>query len=287
MKHIYFIFSLLFLAPISLFAQPIEFAPEGSVWEYQRVAYAWGPPVVDYVEVRYADNIWVDSILCKRLIAPEGDYYVYQEGNRVFHRRDTASQFALLWDFGVLPGDSFVTQSNHYFYEQEIKMVCTGRDTVIENNVALPRIHLTMYCGGTWVQPITINPRYGPMYANYCPSYLFNTYNYCLVDFAYNLTLLQYSYNTFPGVLNCGTSTNGIGTVPAISVSPNPTSGIIQLINLPEEADVYCYDIFGRLVGIPPRSGNTIDLSVYPVGVYVLDIQLDRWVTRKLKVTKI
>jgi len=282
----YLLFSLLCFALTNAFAQSIEFAPEGSVWEYQRRAYGWGPPVADFVEVRYADNIWVDSILCKRFTAPEGDYYVYQDGDRVFHRRDTASQFGLLWDFGVLPGDSFIVHSYDYLIKKEIKMVCTGRDTVVENNVALPRIHLTMYCGGVWAQPITVNPRYGPMYATYCPDYLFNSYNYCLIDFEYNFRLLQYSDNTFPGVVNCSTSTDDTGTVPAISASPNPTTGQIQLEHLPGDATVHCYNALGHRMEIPYSNG-LLDVSACPNGIYVVEVQFGEGIYRRIKIAKI
>lgn len=286
MKHIYLIFSLLFLGHISSFTQSIEFAPAGSVWKYQRLEGGWGPPVVDSVEVRYTDNIWVDSILCKRLTAPEGDYYIYQEGNRVYHRRDTASQFGLLWDFGVMPGDSFFVHSNNYFFEKEIKMVCTGRDTFVENNVTLPRINLTMYCGGSWLQAITVNPRYGPMYDTYCPDYLFNTYNYCLVDFFYGFTLLNYSDSTFANVINCPVSTTDLGAPPNISAAPNPTTGWIQLLSLPNDATIHCYDAFGRLVTVPSDSSNFVDLSGCPNGVYILDLRVEGRSFERIKVVK-
>jgi hypothetical protein len=288
MKHIYFIFSILCLGQISSFAQTIEFAPEGSVWKYQRQEGGWGPPVIDYVEVRYTDNILVDSILCKRLVAPEGDYYIYQDGDRVYHRRDTASQFKLLWDFGVMPGDSFLIYSNSaYAPEREIKFVCTGRDTILENNMPLPRINLTMYCGGTWVQPITVNPRYGPMYDGHCPDYMFNSYNYCIIDVGYGFTLLNYSDNTFATVINCSVSTTDLGAPPNISTAPNPTTGWVQLLGLPNDATIHCYDTFGRLVTVPSDSSNFVDLSSCPKGVYILDLRVSGQSFQRVKVIKI
>ena len=289
MKPTFLLFSTLFLTQTASNAQPIEFAPAGSVWEYQRLAYSWGPPVGDIVEVRYVDDIFVDTILCKRLSAPEGDYYIYQEGDRVYHRRDTATQFRLLWDFGVMPGDSFMIHSNGYYIGDEIniKMVCTGRDSFVENNETLPRIHLDMYCGGSWVQPITVNPRYGPMYDSYCPDYLFNTYNYCLIDFLYGFTLLNYSNTTFTTADNCLVSTTDPGVLPDIKTAPNPTVGWIQLLNLPDNATIYCYDTFGRLVTLPAGSDDTFNFSNCPNGVYVIDLQLDGQSFKRLKVLKI
>lgn len=141
MKYFFLTFALFNLGQAALHAQSIEFSPPGSVWEYQRQAPGWGPPVIDFVQVRYVDDVWIDSILCKRLVAPEGDYYIYQVGDRVYHRFDT-SQFKLLWDFGVMPGDSFLVYSNSEYLPNghKIKFTCTGRDTVMQNSVPLPRI---------------------------------------------------------------------------------------------------------------------------------------------------
>jgi hypothetical protein len=282
-------FFLLFTAFLGqLCAQSIEFAPEGSVWKYQRQKGGWGPPIIDTVEVRYTDDIWVDTILCKRLTAPEGDYYVYQVGDRVYHRRDTASQFKLLWDFGVMPGDSFSVFNSTFASGNEVLFVCTGRDTIFENNVLLPRIDLTMYCGGSWVQSFSVNPRYGPRYNGYCPDYLFNTYNYCIVDAGYGFTLLSYSDSTFATVVNCPVSTIDPGALQHIGAAPNPTSGWVQLINLPDNTTtVHCYDTFGRRVPVPSGSGNTFDFSGRPNGIYLLDLQKDGQPFKRLRILKI
>lgn len=270
------------------YAQSIEFAPEGSVWEYRRQAGGWGPPVIDYVKVRYIDNILVDSILCKRLTAPEGDYYVYQVGDRVYHRRDTATQFKLLWDFGVMPGDTFtVYSSSEYTPEKEIKVACTGRDTILENNVPLPRIDLTFLCSG-WSYSITVNPRYGPMYKTYCPDYLFNTYNYCVIDAGYGFTLLNYSDTEFPSVINCPNIVVDSGYVAQLTVFPSPTTGMVYLNNLPDGADFECYDIVGRLVTVPRDTvRDSIDLSDAPAGIYIVYIRMNDRTIRKVKVSKI
>ncbi len=288
MKPIFTFFALFFAVESTIQAQSIEFAPEGAVWRYERLAGGFGPPVIDYVEVRYTDDVLVDSIWCKQLVAPEGDYYIYQVGDRVYHRRDTASQFTLLWDFGVMPGDSFFIYSNSmYTPGKEIKFVCTGRDTILENNTPLPRIELTMYCGGSWVQPITVNPRYGPMYKTYCPGYLFGTYNYCVIDVGYGFTLLHYTDSEFPTIPNCTISTDDLVESLAVKASPNPTSGQFTLTNLPDKAQVRVFDSFGRAVALPTRTSNVLDLSNNPNGVYLVDIQVGTMLIRRIKVVKI
>ena len=289
MNHFSIIFSLLLAFSAHLAAQPIEFAPEGSVWTYTQITFDWGgPPTFEQVEVRYTDNIVVDGINCKRLVAPNGDYYVYQLGDRVYHRRDTGTQFTLLWDFGVMPGDSFVTQS-HVIEGIQFSFICVGRDTVVENGIPLPRIDLDVHCQfqSNWVERITINPRYGPMYKQYCPSYLFNTYNKCLVDFPHGFELLSYSDVVFPSILNCPSSTNNLAERLPIMALPNPTNGQIILTNLPDGATFRLFDALGRGVELPASTGTQVDLGQYPNGVYLLEIWVGLRRLQQLRLMKI
>jgi Secretion system C-terminal sorting domain len=273
MKPFYLLVSIFILGPMAASAQSIEFAPAGSVWEYRRQLGIFGPPVYDFAEVRYVDDVLVDTILCKRLSSAEGDYYVYQTGDRVYHRRDTAAQFKLLWDFGVMPGDSFfVSCCTEFVGLADIRVVCTGRDTIIENGLQLPRIDLVFYCGLLSPTLVTVNPRYGPMYAGGCPNYVFNN-DYCVIDGYYGYTLLSYIDNSFSGAMNCSTSTNDMdGEQPTIQAHPNPTTGRVQLTNFPSGANIRCYDAFGRSVDLPADAGNSVDLSGYPSGLYVVEV---------------
>jgi hypothetical protein len=135
--------------------------------------------------------------------------------------------------------------------------------------------------------PITVNPRYGPMRNTYCTGYLFNTHNYCNVDGGYGYTLLTYSDSTFSTVDNCFVSTSDIGMLPNIITAPNPTTGRVQLLNLPNGATVHCYDALGRLVTPPIVSGDIVDLSTCSAGIYLVELRIDGQVVKRVRVLKI
>ena len=74
------------------------------------------------------------------------------------------------------------------------------------------------------------------------------------------------------GAIQATTPLGAVPNVPAVSLAPNPTTGIFQLVADPTARieHTYLYDGFGRLVltGVPGQ--RHVDLSGFPAGVYAL-----------------
>lgn len=84
---------------------------------------------------------------------------------------------------------------------------------------------------------------------------------------------------------NTGVDDINIGQV---SIYPNPTRGLINIDNV-ENAAVEVYNVIGELVASIDRANafNTIDLSVYDQGTYIVRIASDdNIITRKVVLTK-
>ena len=92
----------------------------------------------------------------------------------------------------------------------------------------------------------------------------------------------------------CMTGTVGIEEIakPDLSVSPNPTTGLVTL-QLPEElatGGVQCqiFDLTGRLLGSQPVTSvaTTLSLEAYPAGFYILKVTDNQSVLNTVKIIK-
>ncbi len=288
MKPFFIFLAFFFAFESTIQAQSIEFAPEGAVWTYSRREGFWGPPMFSIVQVTYNQDVVVNSIVCKEFLAAEGNYLIYQSGDKVFNSWDYGNTFHLLWDFGVMPGDTFTVPMRDSWQQMygNTSYVCTGRDTAMVNGELLPRIYLNNLCSSS-AGKLVVNPRFGPMYIpdQGCPEYVLPSWPGCLTDQASSV-LLSYQDNVFPPVTGCPTIEDEPVPVYVIA-SPNPTSGQFTLTNLPENARVRVFDCFGRAVALPTNASNLLDLSNNPNGVYLVDIQVDNVKNHRIKVVKI
>lgn len=293
MKPFFFIVIFLGLLYTPAQAQYIEFAPEGAVWTYVRREGGFGPAVFKQVQVIYYEDVLVDTLVCKHLLADEGGYYIYQSGEKIYNSWDGGSTFHLLWDFGVMPGDTFnVPSVNGWFGaspDGSTNYLCTGRDTAMVGGELLPQIYLKNLCSVFGNYEIVVNPRFGPMYLpDYgCPEYIFPSWPGCFTDVARS-TLLSYRDITFPTITGCPVETNEHSehSIESVTASPNPTTGQLFISNLPNDAIIRCTDSFGRLIFVQPYLNQPIDLASLPNGIYIVDIRIERQQFKKVKVFK-
>ncbi len=88
------------------------------------------------------------------------------------------------------------------------------------------------------------------------------------------------STHSIPVTISIVTGLNNIEQEVAFSISPNPTSDIIR-IDLSTEnfnkADLFLYDVTGKRISqqLTEDSVSTLDLSIYPTGVYFLQIVIE------------
>lgn len=102
-----------------LLYEPSTWAPEGAVWHYTYYSGGWGI-YVSYMTMTVIGDTLIDGRNCSilNLVGP-GDsipyynalYYTYQSNDTVFLYDGT--QFRMLYNFNVVPGDSFETYTPH------------------------------------------------------------------------------------------------------------------------------------------------------------------------------
>jgi Secretion system C-terminal sorting domain len=276
LKCLYLVLLFAFVTPLP--AQSVEFAPAGSVWTYFRYTGFFGPLMYDTITLKRIEDQVVNGVNCKQFIGNDAGFYCYQTDDRIYHTLSPDEPFTLLWDFGVMPGDTFVSVRG-FFSSDTMVYVCIGRDTVIENGILLPRIDLVRYCSfyDNWSETITVNPLYGPMLKDNCPGFLFSTYNECIIDFYHGFSLISYNFNTFNINYNCGFSStqDKLPDLERITAAPNPSNGLIQLNNLPVGATVQVFDVLGRLLTGMPVFDAELDLSACPNGLYFVQVESD------------
>jgi hypothetical protein len=81
-------------------------------------------------------------------------------------------------------------------------------------------------------------------------------------------------------VISCISSVQNISQKNAISVWPNPSTGLITIENIPASAYVHVFDISGKEPRIPVKLihvGNNakFDMSEVPLGMYLLHIEFE------------
>lgn len=163
MRQLNLLFFLLF--SITAFAQSIEFAPPGATWKYVRSQFTFGGIDEEFRTLTYIEDDVIDGKPCKTL-AGDGLYYVYQEDDKVYYRHSGDTSFFLLWDFGIMPGESYEVFFHHPMSFEGLGLfTCTGRDTIFINGMKLPVIFLDMSCnsGQDTYYSVAVNPRFGPI----------------------------------------------------------------------------------------------------------------------------
>jgi hypothetical protein len=80
------------------------------------------------------------------------------------------------------------------------------------------------------------------------------------------------------------TGTNPLPSSPVISVYPNPTSGLIRITGMDNPLTVSLYTLQGHLLKTFPRVTESIDLSGFPAGMYLLDLVAEDRSSTKMRI---
>ena len=84
--------------------------------------------------------------------------------------------------------------------------------------------------------------------------------------------MYNYCENGWPDGFDLNSIQSQFSRISNIIVHPNPTSGIINVSSNIEGVTFEVKDLLGKVI-VPESSGNRIDLSKSPAGVYVLTIK--------------
>ncbi len=283
--------NLLFFLLLSttFFAQSIEFAPPGATWKYVRSEFTFmGGLNEEFRTLTYLDDEVIDGIPCKTL-SGDGTYYIYQDDDKVYYRHPEDTTFFLMWDFGIMPGESYEVLFHHPMsFEGVGFFTCTGRETVFVNGIELPVIFLDMSCdnGQNTYYSLAVNPRFGPMLwsSQWAIPFLVPDNPGCIIDgWSYNMCAYRdndfglYAFN--PGFCTIVSVEEPVAY--DVVVAPNPATDQVT-IQLPadlsdEVLTVQLTDLTGRVVVEQNISAPVSTLAIpahrCATGMYLLQIK--------------
>lgn len=240
--------------------------------------------------------------------------YTYSDANKVYIYR--FNNFYTLYDFSANIGDSImVPGNNQYSFEGcdsvgYVKVDSIG--TMVINGLTLRYISVSPTSTSQWGWKCRIVEKIGPLY-NYLNNaepynYLFpNKLDYCgmQMDELHEGGFLRcyteqngFSYHEHSYTSDCDyifTEINEIvNTDSDIKVFPNPTNNIIKIafnLNLKQSVQISLFDIMGKLIfykNIPEAKivNESIDLSNYPSGLYLIKLKANNQKTIIKKISK-
>ncbi len=286
MKFILLPFVLLLCVVTLTTAQQFpEFAPIGAKWTYN-YSYASSPMpgasmITKPVYLRCTGRDTFTGVVYKRL---EGDLgcstffkkaYLRQDGAKIYFYNPKNDNDYLLYDFEAKVGDTWQIQELPGYPQTMdiIKVTVTDITTrITEDNDTLKvwKINKTQISGSKsyWEWSDEIIERVG----NH--SFLFPGNPLCekiigglrcYEDPTFSTRFVPYPCNAILDNEELGDAKTNF------SISPNPTTGILQLQSAEPFSTLYLYDHQGRNVATYTEEGmNEIDISNYPNGFYVL-----------------
>lgn len=97
---------------LNVFAQNMEFAPEGAIWHYSKTTYI-GPGVgtEDYITLKCEKDTLYEGRECKYMTSHTmGSWFVYKEDSRFYVYDGEDHGWQTLYDFNLKEGDSFLSE---------------------------------------------------------------------------------------------------------------------------------------------------------------------------------
>ncbi|MBL4753799.1 MAG: T9SS type A sorting domain-containing protein [Flavobacteriales bacterium] len=206
--------------------------------------------------------------------------YVREANKKVYIRlgNDCADKEFLLYDFSLSIGD---TVTCAYDQLDSTQFWAVDIDTITQFGVDRKRFVMNYYMGTppfaivvgmAWIEGIGSTTH--PFYPTVCLSDNCETYYELL---CYDSSGVQLYQNTFTSTCDSfyvGIEENDLSAV--VSIYPNPTTGLITVAGLPEEAEkITVYNVLGELVHDVELSGSNnpvLDLTGFPGGLYHLQV---------------
>jgi hypothetical protein len=259
MKTITF-FCAFILSSFFLNAQT-EFAPAGAKWTYGFFDSYQGNLWDGYETVTYVGDTIINDISMKKLernsfvknaegivqSSFEGNYFIYQTGEKVFDETGN-----LLYDFGAEVSDTLILA--HNIYGETIEVIIISKNVEQVNDVETQTFLARTNCGSVSEDTLVINSTL----ASY--NYFYAGYNHCILDITPTYHLRCYEDDIL-GVVQISeepcddiqlmVSTENVYVENNITLFPNPTSThqfYFTTSSMPRDAEVLIYNTVGQLL---------------------------------------
>ncbi len=266
---------------LQLPAQEVTFPLESGSWEFMLLAYdsetnSYSTSCYDYSAIGDTTfNAKSYKTIWNEYLAQPG--YFRQEAQKVFYVPDPeiyswnvdADEYEV-YDFSLEPGEvtwlyAFTESSIDSAEAAVLAVDSIALDTIqMRKRIGFGTVPQSLPysgCSLTWVEGI------GQI--NYLPFYFWPSEQMCIAnDYQLLFDCLSIDGENVFGACSCIGFT-GVEEVVNVSltITPNPTTGIFTIENLPEtSADVIVFDKLGSAI-LTSRTAN-IDLSAFPAGLY-------------------